>query len=1142
MLRPFLLVGVGGSGGKTLRAVRHALSLKLGQQGWSRIPAAWQFLHFDSPVKQDGNELDLPFLPQEQYKALVASNGSYESVHAAIRATSPSKDVADDILRMFPERDRVRVAVTKGAGQFRAIGRAIVVSRLDDVVDAAKLAIGRMQDASALGELQTLGARLGARNDGGSAEPTVIVVSSIAGGSGAGQFLDVIEAIKGAAPGAAWADQTFALLYAPDVFDGVAKTAHVAGNTLAALAETMNGYWTRTPSKATVTLYRNKGVPRTYGDPSDRVGATYPFIVGRKNSKVAFETQGDVYKAIGNSLAAWMTDDDVQSDMVSYSQGNWDAKAGASELFDATRLMPPLDETPPFSSIGFGRVTLGREKFEDYASERLARTVVDLALYQHFAGDERFEKRTETDWIAFRTTRATMSFIRLAELDEEHEGNDQVLEKLRPEAERGRFARELRQETESAASANVDHRTGALPADVWGDQITQAYTNLVDGYLSRDADEVSVKVKQWVEEGPQLLLDAVTKYTSTEGLSVAVGLLEELRGSLRKAVENLRKESEQRHDWSERLEELVRQELALAPNHDSLRSEQDAVVNALDRAIQCFEWEAEARTRQVTSDLLDEFQRDYVKPLQERLDAARAALRDAAEAPRLADGEENEFHLWPRRVDQSVPAKYHPAPNERLLVAHTDYPREFERLVAATPRGSGSAPGGRTYQDAVVDAVAEILHGAESTALNGASVEPFIRAERNWKPATTGRIGHKASDPSAPQFAVANRPEDFRERARDWMKLEGRAFTAYLGETLKDHFDPEKVADHVLRARTNQFREALLAALGASEPLVEIHPQLLATVHNKTLDRDNSRMVSAIPFTETGNPTMYEVTKKAFQDSGIWDEEKSPRWFRDAQVDGIEVFTMLGFPFQPVVMNSVMRPVTESWLKTSVRPDSRRDFWKWKRARPLREAVPAAGDVFDAMLRGWYVAKSLNQLKIDTADQSRGPRLSVFDPQKRTHVDFPHPLLYAAADVVPGKDFPGAILESLMIALPLSNAAGSLEPLRPYHVLIDLGGSGDVAPHVVEQWVRGGQMPDFAPIPNPERAGTAGGTMEERKEALRGFFEHEIAEFDSSINHPDPSLPVHRYPVSWEIRDAVDEALRALIAGVVEIESDNLGI
>ena len=61
MLRPFLLIGVGGSGGKTLRVVREDLARRLQQAGWTGdLPRAWQFVHIDVPTVADGSDPDLP--------------------------------------------------------------------------------------------------------------------------------------------------------------------------------------------------------------------------------------------------------------------------------------------------------------------------------------------------------------------------------------------------------------------------------------------------------------------------------------------------------------------------------------------------------------------------------------------------------------------------------------------------------------------------------------------------------------------------------------------------------------------------------------------------------------------------------------------------------------------------------------------------------------------------------------------------------------------------------------------------------------------------------------------------------------------------------------------------------------------------
>ncbi|MCF8550354.1 MAG: tubulin-like doman-containing protein, partial [Pontimonas sp.] len=116
MLRPFFVVGIGGSGGNTVRAARQALKFKLDQQGWDGgWPEAWQFLQIDSPTSPDGLSFPAPLLPQEDYLSLVPNNVGYRVLHDKVLQGLGSKHTLD-VQRSLPSPSEVKVPVDLGAG------------------------------------------------------------------------------------------------------------------------------------------------------------------------------------------------------------------------------------------------------------------------------------------------------------------------------------------------------------------------------------------------------------------------------------------------------------------------------------------------------------------------------------------------------------------------------------------------------------------------------------------------------------------------------------------------------------------------------------------------------------------------------------------------------------------------------------------------------------------------------------------------------------------------------------------------------------------------------------------------------------------------------------------------------------------
>ena len=123
-IQPFIFVGVGGTGGKTLGVVRKTLSDTLSRIGWDEDwPEGWQFVHIDVPADPDADAGDTPYsLPRTSYVPLTTARSTYQGFHDAItqELAQSGADAADQYHAWgswHPEpASAVKVEIPNGAG------------------------------------------------------------------------------------------------------------------------------------------------------------------------------------------------------------------------------------------------------------------------------------------------------------------------------------------------------------------------------------------------------------------------------------------------------------------------------------------------------------------------------------------------------------------------------------------------------------------------------------------------------------------------------------------------------------------------------------------------------------------------------------------------------------------------------------------------------------------------------------------------------------------------------------------------------------------------------------------------------------------------------------------------------------------
>ena len=536
MISPLLIIGVGGAGGKTIRAMRQELNQILESSGYTGgIPDAWQFLHIDTTI--DGASFPVPMLPAEDFHCVIPSGASYADILGSITARCSQEE--QQILLAgwgFPtpniwdvDNDQVLLAANaRYEYNKRAPNRLLLLADSAKTLQKLQTSISKMQSPTAGAELASVGKALGVQSQ--IFDPRVFIVSSLVGGSGSGMFMDVAEILK-RATSQNWANAAVSFLYPPEVFDSFSsRNVGLSRNALGALNELIASRWVGLSSQ-TELLYSKMGLVASNTSWKTEFGCRENVLISAPQGPFAHTDLRDlgfsgdgVFLAVGQGLAAAVSNgeiSDFMSQIALAPRGQW--------AFDTSGLAPQASSFQDLSmaatGIGFGKLSLGVEHIVDYVADAITKHQVKILLWPEFESPNKSNGVTAKQLIDEKTDQIWPNFILETGLKNETDST-QIFDALCPDdlnEKVKKFVIGIIQRNVSVADKPV---TSFVKA-VWSD-----WDIISESFLSTLKNEVNSKAQNWVPEIQNQLQELIAKELTLNGFNVLSNLVERLEVEL----------------------------------------------------------------------------------------------------------------------------------------------------------------------------------------------------------------------------------------------------------------------------------------------------------------------------------------------------------------------------------------------------------------------------------------------------------------------------------------------------------------------------------------------------------------------------------------------------------------------------------
>lgn len=941
MLRPVIFIGCGGSGQKAVRYVRDSVARHLEHKGWEGgFPSAWQFIGIDTLTTQE--DATIPFLPNNDYVSVSLAFPTYQGLNQAVDSKfGPTQDpeAFKDLRGWRPRPDQVIVPLQEGAGKLRAVGRMAGVLALQGTV-RQRIEYAFTQCAAGGPQLAEVSKHLGINVPAGTVVPAplTIILGSMAGGTGAGIMLDVVDLVRRTHD-----DGAFPVLVAftPDIFGSVADNL-MAANAAAFMSEMMSAYWD--DEHADSKLIPSNVAVHTRGPHS-------VFLIGRKSiDGLDLLDSKNVYRAVGEALAAVTTSSAVQTEFQNFITTNWatakQANAGGYGFAGAS-----LEGVA--SSFGSATVSIGRDRFRDYLRALLHRSIVEHLVdgFESVAystlGEDATKSMAGPAKVNELTRRNIDGFLVACALQEMKEGGARMVS--------DRFVSNEVMKAKLTEVSNAIKRP--MPAQqqsaaAWQQQIIATATQERAAMLRQVETELGQQLREWGSDLYARVLRSTTEYSATLSIPVALSLLEMTRAQVLQASNLLKDEARVDRDSAQQMEQASRGHLGAAGKGGLAQTAGPVLQTVTDAAKSvCLDWSAAVREKLAVA--LESVATGMLSQVEASLKQAQSRLMALTVQQ---DGNPPVIAGWPRN-DGVVPTSYAPSPVEFFLEAHSTWPDRARQLV------SQSLGENRTSLpiDPIEAARLLIIRGGfGGDGKNTPELAPLVWAESHsgnpvWEP------GQQVS------VKVTDHLEAMTARIDAWIMRPATELRHTLTEGLSSYLMPTRdgaaIPDHM--DRLAMFRQQLKLALMQSRPLIEVDTVMNATVHPNSLSYKLN--IQGFPF-GVGHPARKE-TEEIIQ-GFMGTPHPVDDAFASGDAESVLITNFLENPVNPSVVTSFTQP-----LATAVNSFSadllRASFWQWRRARVLENFVPLPDSLRVAAIRGFAIARVLGTVSADPSHQNK---------------------------------------------------------------------------------------------------------------------------------------------------------------------------